>query len=135
MIDWNDFPQHLCGCVEGMRGFDPTSYAAGQCDYNRYDGMTEAQSELVMGLNSYEHRRHQQMPIAHKRGRLSDTLPALAVDKVDASNGVETAFDSGTADSTVLRRRHDTPLDSATNSHCTINSQCKHVYSDAKPTS
>ena len=53
VIDWNDvheYPGPICGCVEGMRGFESTSYAAGQCDYNRYDGMTDAQSELVMGL-------------------------------------------------------------------------------------
>ena len=55
VIDWNDVHEYpnsgpVWGCVEGMRGFDSTSYTAGQCDNNRYDGMTDAQSELVMGL-------------------------------------------------------------------------------------
>ena len=55
VIDWNDVHEYpnsgpVCGCWEGMRGFDSTSYAAGQCDCNRYVGMTDAQSDLVVGL-------------------------------------------------------------------------------------
>jgi hypothetical protein len=54
IVDWNDlhkFPGDTCGCVEGMRGFDSTSYDVREC-YERCDGLKGLEREFVFYVGS-----------------------------------------------------------------------------------